>query len=742
MALGRRAFGQRLGLTLAALGIADSGLAGWGRAYQRALALPAKRRLALLVGIDRYPEALYGGGTSRRVPPLRGCAMDVQLQRSLLIHHFGFAPGDVVTLINGEATRQGILQAIDEHLVAQAQGGDAVVFHFSGLGGQGMLGDQADVPLPCLVAVDSPPPGGQGAVTWDLLEAVVAARLQRLKTEHITTVLDVSTGAVPYGVGGNLRGRSRPGIPTLTLPPEISPPADLELWQAPQWPGLLLRASAPGAPAIEGDWPGFSAGLFTYALTERSWGAPSQQRSPQLWQGVKVTVAHWGGAKMKLQSMGAWTPVAPGRLYDSRCDHPTPVVGVLQAMEGQEGSVWLGGLSPSLLAHGELGARLRPALPLGAATPPVGEWVVKSRRGLVATVHPQGNPDPGIGTGLVEVTRRLAATVPLKVALDGTLERIERVDATSALAGLPYVTTAIAGEQMADCVFGRVQPSILAGTLMPVERPGETTAAKGEITQGGYGLFSPDRTLIAGTTTDQEEAVKTAIGRLIPHLQSILAAKLLRLTQNPVSSALPVRFTLETTAKGKGILTQVETVATQGKDGGRAPGVVDALADMGADGGRRRCFRLYNLSDRPLYGFLAAYDQQGRFSVYCPPLADPAVPDEPLETLVTATLIPAQDSRRFPEGEMGWLFKHPPGTLELWAILCTAPLTLTWTALRQQGMALQGDRLVVVPSPLAVAQALVEDLGRAAAEAEDLAEDGAKILTLHTAHWAALTITS
>ncbi|MEO0854193.1 MAG: caspase family protein, partial [Cyanobacteria bacterium J06648_11] len=100
-------------------------LACGGASAPAALAATSGRKLAVLVGIDRYPSPLS---------PLQGCSTDVQLQRELLIHRFGFADADIVILKDAEATRDRIEDAFLTHLVERADATDAVFFHFSGHG--------------------------------------------------------------------------------------------------------------------------------------------------------------------------------------------------------------------------------------------------------------------------------------------------------------------------------------------------------------------------------------------------------------------------------------------------------------------------------------------------------------------------------------------------------------------------------------------------------------------------------
>jgi hypothetical protein len=76
------------------------------------------------VGINQYP----------RSTALSGCVTDVELQRELLIHRFGFNPSDVLTLTDALPTRENIETAFIEHLSNQAKSADdVVVFHFQWL---------------------------------------------------------------------------------------------------------------------------------------------------------------------------------------------------------------------------------------------------------------------------------------------------------------------------------------------------------------------------------------------------------------------------------------------------------------------------------------------------------------------------------------------------------------------------------------------------------------------------------
>ena len=85
-----------------------------------------RRRHALLVGIDAYPHF-------PQQTQLAGAKADAECLGALLIRAFGFAPADVAIITNEQATRAGIIAALDR-LLARVGSGDVVWFHFSGHG--------------------------------------------------------------------------------------------------------------------------------------------------------------------------------------------------------------------------------------------------------------------------------------------------------------------------------------------------------------------------------------------------------------------------------------------------------------------------------------------------------------------------------------------------------------------------------------------------------------------------------
>jgi Caspase domain len=264
MGLKRREFLQQVGWVLAALGIGEVGWQRLADRYQNVLAQPTARKLALLVGIDRYPDS-----------PLHGCVTDVELQRELLIYRFGFQPSDILTLTDAQATRENIETAFVTHLSEQAKPEDVVVFHFSGCGSRVSLAESPKVLQNSLVPADDVVPSEDNRTVNDILEETLLLLVRSIATESAIAILDTSYIYPGSEKNTSFRIRSRPR-PTIGQPS----PGELALLEQlksrtpnRQTPPTVLAAGSPSQLAAEQAWNGFTAGLFTYALTQTLWWA-------------------------------------------------------------------------------------------------------------------------------------------------------------------------------------------------------------------------------------------------------------------------------------------------------------------------------------------------------------------------------------------------------------------------------------------------------------------------------------
>ncbi|MEI2709384.1 MAG: caspase family protein [Chitinophagaceae bacterium] len=83
---------------------------------------PAQRKVALIIAIGEYPE----GGKWRNLSSMN----DVKYVKDALIKT-GFSANDIDTLCNKNATKSGMVKALDD-LYNKVGEGDIVYFQFSG----------------------------------------------------------------------------------------------------------------------------------------------------------------------------------------------------------------------------------------------------------------------------------------------------------------------------------------------------------------------------------------------------------------------------------------------------------------------------------------------------------------------------------------------------------------------------------------------------------------------------------
>ncbi len=744
MGVTRREFLHTTGLVLAGWGLGNFDLGPWRDRYQAALAIPTPRKLALLVGINQY-----GNGTK-----LEGCLTDVELQRELLIHRFGFQPADIVVLTDKAATRQGVETAFVEHLINQAQAGDVVVFHFSGLGSV-LPGPTLETTQNTLVMAD-PVPLTDAPIVNDLLEETLWLLVRSLKTDKVTTVLDTSYQYPGKPLQGNLRIRSYPN-------PSVAQAADTELAFQDQFlrslgmdreqlqiqrrsgmlRGLLLTAAKAEEVATEGEWYQDQAGLFTAALTQSLWQTTvatslrTQVRlaAEQVAQFAAQQHPQIQGQKSQEPSLVPYfTPVT------------TPVAdGVILAVEenGKAVRLWLGGLAAPLLANSGESALFAvvPAEGAIAPDPPESPMLlqVTSRSGFTA----KGKLYTGeaVGTsrevallqpGLLvrETVRILPRNIGLTVALDGCLERIERVDAVSAFSAIPHVSAAIAGTQTADYLFSKVQSHPAQVATLPSDSFSVQAASTTT-----YGLFSPGRDILLGTTSDAGEAIKGAVRRLTPKLRTLLATKLLSLTENSHTSRLGVRVQLEMLAPQERVLLEQQTSRSPIEPPPRqnTPAAQTGQVLQVPVGSRLR-YRIENYGPEPLY-LLAMGLASANHLIWF------AQKDETLPLLQanTPTAIAPGETLLLPSILAGseWKVQKTTGVTETYLICSRAPFTQTLAVLDNQPRlepAPSGG--TTIPNPLEVAQAVLQDLTQASSRQKAIAPPDSYVLDVDV--WATL----
>ena len=193
-------------------------------------AAPRSSRRALLVGINDY-AALAPAAGEPRAPGrdwanLDGAVNDVRLMRDILMARYGFAPADIVTLTDEQATRAAILGSIHTVLGRKAKKGDVLLFYYSGHGSQvrNSLSTEADKLDESIVPADS----RRGAL--DIRDKELSVAFNRLldRGARLTVVLDAChSGSGARGLTGRMRRRSvKPDLRDVADPRTAPRPED------------------------------------------------------------------------------------------------------------------------------------------------------------------------------------------------------------------------------------------------------------------------------------------------------------------------------------------------------------------------------------------------------------------------------------------------------------------------------------------------------------------------------------
>ncbi|GAB4370087.1 MAG: hypothetical protein Kow00121_10540 [Elainellaceae cyanobacterium] len=543
----RRRFLQLMTSTIATVGLNTAGWQQQGLQYARVLAQPTRRKRALLVGINEYPD-------SPLFTPLKGCVQDVEMQQALLMHRFGFSQGDIVTLINQDATRQNILNTFHEFLIQPCQEGDVVVFHFSGHGRRILdpdplrtaAGEVDDRLNSTLVPSDDGAIGENGEVS-DIMGKTLFLLTSQLKTDHVTIVLDSCYAG--GGIRGNTRVRSARGG-------EGYKPSRAELTNQQRWrealgisdeefrqlrdlgiaKGIAIAAAQRNQKAVDVTFDGFDAGAFTYFLTQFLWHEA---------ESVESVVAN---VTRNLQEEAFYqTPL--GCVAPFQCDpsqqrsQPLPIYfvtpqetdqapaeAVIQSVSGDRATIWLGGGDPNSIVTYGAGAEFIPAGQTEATEQPIR---VLNRNGLTAEVLlPSSLPT---GTLLQESARVIPRDVQLAIGLDPSLAA-ETIAAQQAFAALgdrfALVLPLESGTYPTEVQY--ILSRLTDRYLELVDAANQEHPPQNSIV-----LFSPSLDeIIPGSHGEAGEAVEVAIERLAAKFNALYAARLMKLALN-ANSARP-----------------------------------------------------------------------------------------------------------------------------------------------------------------------------------------------------------
>ncbi|MCF2151085.1 caspase family protein [Desmonostoc muscorum LEGE 12446] len=716
----RRTFLNRIGSILTVLGLTEAEWLTLGNRYYYALAQPSPRKLALLIGINQYPK----------ITALSGCLTDVELQRELLIHRFGFQRSDILTLTEEQASREFIEAAFLDHLGKQTQPGDVVVFHFSGYGSRVKLETSPETMQNALVSANESQIAQDEKIVNYLLEETLLLLLRSLPTNQVTAVLDTSYDAPSSVMGLKIRALQESPEAKL-IAEELDFLQQLKTQKSLSTPVVLTATSNPKQSAREALFSGFSAGLFTYALTQYLWETTPATK-------IQVALSHVENSLSKMGSKQQPELLSTQKNQYADTLHVTSLVpdsnigaeGVVRAIEedGKTVQLWLAGLPPQVLLYYGVNSRFTLAT--------TEQLVLRSRSGLTAKAQIakiEGATEVQVGQLVQEAVRVLPKNINLIIGLDTRLERIERVDATSGFAATAHVSTVVAGEQPADYIFGKLQQ-----------------------TSSRYGLFTLEGELIPNTAGEVGEAVKVAVLRLAPKLSTLLAAKLWRLTQNEGSSGLAIKASLEIiSGTSSQVLTQRQTLRTltwekslstdaMNRVSTKSPQtrLIASLPTPTVPIGSRMQYRLENQSDRPVYLILLGLkNNQTAIAFYSweTPLEPNTTDTKPLFREV---VIAPGETLTLPQTNAGseWVIPAPAFFSEQQLIFSIAPFSATLAVLNTTKYPTP-DQQPIAPllKSLDVVQALLQDLHNASAIKAEMNGTAADSYILDVNNWASFS---
>jgi len=715
----RRTFLQRIGFILSALGVTEAGWFSLGNRYYQALAQPSRRKLALLIGINKYPQNLALGG----------CLTDVELQKELLIYRFGFQESDILTLTDEQATRVAIENAFLNHLV-DAKPSDVVVFHFSGYGSRVKLKAPEQAIANTLIPFDGTYISQSSPTVNCLLEETLML-LWRQQTARVTAILDTSYHApiIAPSTASRIRAYQMPASAELAA-------GELEFQKQLQsksmgdvTPPLLLEAtSKPEELAREILLSGFSAGLFTYALTQYLWEATPATTIIHTLSRVGSSIRQLDG-KQQPALLGSKKNQSALLGENFLAENMIGAEGVVIATEedGKTAQVWLAGIPPQVLEYYGVNSRL--SLVSEDANIQI---VLRSRNGLTAKaqifdIETKSGVTPllKIGQLVQEEERVLPRNINLRVALDTKLERIERVDATSGFATISRISTVVAGEQPADYVFGKLL---------------ETKIPDSPASPSRYGLFSLTGELISNTAGVEGEAAKVAVQRLGRRLHTLLAAKLWRLTENEGSSRLGVKASLEIIS---GItprtVMQRETVRVTAQSNKKLLSSEAGYVPTVPIGSRMQ-YRVQNLSDRPIYLMLLGLNSSRSAIAFYPTQSSQEL-NAQIKSPLKEVIIAPGETLTLPKSATNseWVIPGSADEYEHQLIFSTAPFTQTLAAVQGAKYSTADKQPIIeLSKPLEVAQALLQDLHNAGAATETTSQS-TDFYALNVNNWASLS---
>lgn len=556
----RRHFLQFAGSTLAAIGLSQADFLRQANHYGKALAQNTTRKLALLIGINDYPDPTISN--------LNGCLNDVEMQYQLLVHRFGFNPSDILVISDTaerKPSRDNILQAFEEHLIQRARPGDVVVVHYSGHGGrvtdpdpivvqacrQHSNGFSNETGLNGTLVPNDPMPAnssGSKVVVPDIMGRSLFLLMERINTDHLTVVMDSCYSGA--GTRGNARVRAVDSRLSRSANTLVASEAEFENQE--RWlkelklsqaefqerrargiaRGVTLGSASCNQLAFEMPFSDqFTSGTFTYLLTSYLWQSPATQVAEtvqaNLVRSTRTTVT--SGTQIPVFEYEPGSDHSQKPLYFSAMAAPF-AAGVVTNVTGEQLQVWLGGVSHANLDRAAAGSIY--TLIDGDGNP-LADMELEQRQGLLGFGKLAAGQSAPVAAGMLVREKVLAIPDPvLRVGIDGSLA--DEAEPAQAALESALVTAIAAGKttsRLTVVPVGEQAPMeyLLARTTETIRSELRQAGVETPPPLGTVALFAPDFSAAVPNTFDRvDEPVTVAVTRLRPRLKSLLVGKVLK----------------------------------------------------------------------------------------------------------------------------------------------------------------------------------------------------------------------
>jgi len=700
MKFNRRSFLQGAGFGIASLsGFFGDAIISKNKLslYADTLAKSTPRKLALLVGINQYSQK----------HSLRGCVTDVELQKELLISRFGFNNQDIVTLTNNDGSREKILTTFDEHISKQVRENDVVVFHFSGYGRQVKLSDDNDTITESLITANSSLEDVNN--NQDILLETLISLFQSLKTNRCTLVLDTSYESFYVETDTKLwlRSYDSKAIPTIGSQ-ELA--FNKEIKQKNNTASILLKNKAKiGANIFTAATEGFAteitsnnfnAGLFTYSLTQSLWESFNPINSLILSKKIAANIALINGelqyTNIALAIKNDLNPYNLPSDANLRGD-----IVVTKVNESNNLEFDLVGLPLLVLFSYGVNSCFRAEInPHQEVVIQLNSLVGNKGKGFIV----KGKEFVDKGMVLGEFVRVIPREVFLMVGLDSTLQRIERVDATSALTGVSDTRVINLGDNYVDCILGKLTSN------------------------GSYGLFSQAGMLLPNTMSKTpNEAVSTAVKRLGDSLRGKLARKLFHLMLNANSSGLPVRVSVKYSQDKQDYVSYQQTfpsVESSVYNNKSNVNVAQQKQLINISAGSFFTITIDNTNDYDLYYLLLNINSSGGAIAYFSS---------------KNVMVNGKQNFTIPNknGTLKLMDNGSHGIGELIVICSKTPFNNTSNKLyKASSNNLQEESIIILDNPTAIAKSIFLDLHKGSKVSSDLVNNLADVYALKSNNWA------